>query len=139
MQETQVAVVENDIAKTTMEVFNTNSRTEQLRKVVDELNAEIAKKNDIVTKCEAEISRCNAVIERKQGILDQYNKKKDALISKAGVRYYYYYYNVYCCARIVTSFFFKCTFCISRVSSWDHSRSNATRCRSPSEVNRRSS
>ena len=68
-----------------MDIFNTKNRTEHLRKTVDELNDEIAKKNEIVSKCEAEINRCNAVIERKQGILDQYNKKKDALIVKAGV------------------------------------------------------
>ena len=52
---------------------------------MDELDEEIRAKNDIITKSENEIGKRNALIGRKQGVIDQYNKKLEALIAEAGV------------------------------------------------------
>jgi hypothetical protein len=52
------------------------------------LDQEIAERNEIINKSEAEIVRRNAIIERKQNVIDQYNKKFEVLVSKAGVSLY---------------------------------------------------
>jgi hypothetical protein len=80
-----VAAVENEISKVTLAVSNTIARTERLRGIRDTVNVEISAKNDIITKSESEIKRRNAIVERKQGIIDQSNKKLEAMIAAAGV------------------------------------------------------
>ena len=60
-------------------------RIERLDRIVSELNDEIAQKNNIVSRCEAEMVKRNAIIERKQGVIDQYNKKLEHMITSAGV------------------------------------------------------
>ena len=49
------------------------------------LDEDIRQKNEIISKCEAEMVKRNAIIERKQGVIDQYNKKLEQMISSAGV------------------------------------------------------
>lgn len=80
----QVAVVENDISKETLEVSHTRARAERLKNILQELDEEIKQKNEIISKSEAEIVKRNAMIERKQGIIDQYNKKLEQMIAQAG-------------------------------------------------------
>ena len=82
--EAQVAAVENDIARDTLEASNIRTRIERLQRITDGLDEEIANKNDIISKSEAEIVKRNAIIERKQGVIDQYNKKLEHMISSAG-------------------------------------------------------
>ena len=50
------------------------------------LDDEIAAKNEIINRSETEIVKRNAIIERKQGIIDQYNKRLELMITSAGVR-----------------------------------------------------
>ncbi len=80
-----MAKVENDIARDTLEASNIRTRIERLQRTLDELDDEIARKNDIINKSETEIVKRNAIIERKQGIIDQYNKKLEHMITSAGV------------------------------------------------------
>ena len=80
-----MAAVENDIARDTLEASNIRTRIERLQRITDGLDEEIANKNDIISKSEAEIVKRNAIIERKQGVIDQYNKKLEHMISSAGV------------------------------------------------------
>ena len=80
-----MATVENDIARDTLEASNIRTHIERLQRITDGLDEEIANKNDIISKSEAEIVKRNAIIERKQGVIDQYNKKLEHMISSAGV------------------------------------------------------
>ncbi|KAK3598746.1 hypothetical protein CHS0354_028798 [Potamilus streckersoni] len=82
--ETQMAEVENQISRDTLEISNVRARIERLEKIVTQLNDEIASRNEIISKSENEIVKRNAIIERKQNIIDQYNKKLEYMISKAG-------------------------------------------------------
>lgn len=84
-QETQTAEVENAISRDSLEISNVQTRIERLGKIMDQLDEEIAQKNEIISRSEQEIVKRNAIIERKQNIIDQYNKRLETLISKAGV------------------------------------------------------
>lgn len=80
-----MAEVENDISQNTLEVSNVKARIERLIKISAELDDEIARQNEIISRSETEIVRRNAIIERKQNLIDQFNKKLEVMISKAGV------------------------------------------------------
>ncbi|WAQ97414.1 CCD40-like protein [Mya arenaria] len=82
--ETQMAEVENEISQNTLEVSNVKARIERLLKISRDLDNEIARQNEIISKSETEIVRRNAIIERKQNLIDQFNKKLEVIISKAG-------------------------------------------------------
>ena len=64
--ETQMAEVENQISRDSLEISNVQTRIERLNKVMEGLDQEIAERNEIINKSEAEIVRRNAIIERKQ-------------------------------------------------------------------------
>ncbi len=49
------------------------------------LDDEIGQKNEIINRSDTEIIKRNAIIERKQGVIDQYNKKLEHMITSAGV------------------------------------------------------
>jgi len=83
-----MAEVENQISRDSLEISNVQTRIERLNKVMERLDQEIAERNEIINKSEAEIVRRNAIIERKQNVIDQFNKKLEVLISKAGVSLY---------------------------------------------------
>ena len=85
-QEAARAKVENEISRDTLDLSHTLTRVEHLRKSMKELDQEIHEKNEIISRSENEIVKRNAVIERKQGLIDQYNKKIEAIISSQGVR-----------------------------------------------------
>ena len=61
------------------------TRVERLKKALGELDKEIHEKNAIISRSENEIVKRNAVIERKQGLIDQYNKRVEAVVSEQGV------------------------------------------------------
>lgn len=83
-----MAEVENIISRNALEISNVQTRVERLQKIMAGIDMEIAARNEIINKSENEIVRRNAIIERKQNIIDQYNKKLEVLISKAGVSNY---------------------------------------------------
>ena len=80
-----MAQVENGISKDTLEVSNTLTRVERLKAILKDLDETIAAKNEIINRSDTEIIKRNAVIERKQGVIDQYNKKLEHMITSAGV------------------------------------------------------
>ena len=80
-----MAEVENEISQETLEIANVRARIERLMKITADLDDQIAGKNEIISRSEAEIVKRNAIIERKQNIIDQFNKKLEQMISKAGV------------------------------------------------------
>ncbi|KAK6170441.1 hypothetical protein SNE40_018834 [Patella caerulea] len=82
--ETQMAEVENHIAKDALEASNVKARTERLKKVLVRLDDDIAARNDIISRSNNEITKRNALIERKQNLIDQYNKRLEHMISSAG-------------------------------------------------------
>ncbi|XP_046567885.1 coiled-coil domain-containing protein 40-like [Haliotis rubra] len=82
--ETQMAEVENTIARNALDTSNVKARTERLKKILQGLDDEIRQKNDIISKSENEIIKRNAIIERKQNLIDQFNKKLEHMISSAG-------------------------------------------------------
>ena len=63
-------------------------RIERLQGIMKELDEEIRQKNEIITRSDNEMVHRNAIIERKQGVIDQYNKKMEQLISSAGVSFF---------------------------------------------------
>ena len=71
------------------------TRIERLKKILGDLDEDIRQKNEIISRSEAEIVKRNAIIERKQGVIDQYNKKLELMISQAGVSLFccYYYFH----------------------------------------------
>ena len=85
-----MAEVENTISRDSLEISNVQTRIERLGKIMDQLDEEIAQKNEIISRSEQEIVKRNAIIERKQNIIDQYNKRLEVLISKAGVREHFF-------------------------------------------------
>ena len=84
-QEAARAKVENEISRDTLELSNAMTRVERLKKSLTELDGEIYEKNEIISRSENEIIKRNAVIERKQGLIDQYNKRVEAVVSEQGV------------------------------------------------------
>ncbi|XP_013409019.1 coiled-coil domain-containing protein 40 isoform X1 [Lingula anatina] len=82
--EAQSAEVENQIARDGLELSNVNTRIENLKHIMDDLNENIRQKNAIISRSENEMIKRNAIIERKQNLIDQYNKKLEVLISSAG-------------------------------------------------------
>ena len=85
-----MAEVENEISQGTLEIANVRARIERLMKITADLDNQIAQKNEIISRSEAEIVKRNAIIERKQNIIDQFNKKLEQMISKAGVRGFFH-------------------------------------------------
>lgn len=81
-----MAEVENEISQETLEIANVRARIERLNKICQDFDNQIQQKNEIISRSEAEIIKRNAIIERKQNIIDQYNKKLEQMITKAGVR-----------------------------------------------------
>ena len=84
--ERSLAKLENEIAKAKLEGIQTGALNERLERDIRMLNREIEDKNRIISKSEADIRQRNLSIEHKQGQIDLYNKKIEALIEKAGVR-----------------------------------------------------
>ena len=68
-----------------MNVSHAKARIDRLHMFLNELDEEIKQKNEIINKSETEIVHRNAIIERKQGVIDQYNKRLEQMIAKAGV------------------------------------------------------
>lgn len=85
-----MAEVENDISQNTLQISNVKARIERLQKISADLDNEIARQNEIINKSESEIVRRNAIIERKQNLIDQFNKKLEVMITKAGVSHIFY-------------------------------------------------
>lgn len=83
--ERNLVKMENDVAKAKLDALQTKTINEAYEREVKMLQNEIEDKNKIISKSESEIKQRVLIIEHKQGQIDLYNKKIDALIEKAGV------------------------------------------------------
>lgn len=83
--ERSLAKIDNEIAKSRLDILQTETLNERLDNDVARLHNEIEDKNRIISRSEAEIKKRVLVIEQKQGLMDIYNKKVEQLIEKAGV------------------------------------------------------
>ena len=82
MQETAVVEVENDMAKSLLQISHLKSQLKRLQATVDEQSTAMDTQNKLISQTEAEIGRNNALIERKQTQIDQFNKKISQKLSK---------------------------------------------------------
>ncbi|NXN56507.1 CCD40 protein, partial [Rynchops niger] len=76
--------VENDIAQVILNATHTNSRMTILQKTLCELDKEIKNVNDLISHSESEIAKCSILIENKQGVITQYNKRLETILSQQG-------------------------------------------------------
>ena len=92
LQETAVAEVENETAKSQLQITSLTAQLRRLQEVLNQQNATVDKQNSFISQSEAEIGRNNALIERKQTQIDQLNKKIGQKLAKMdGVRNYFYF------------------------------------------------
>ncbi|NWU48361.1 CCD40 protein, partial [Dromas ardeola] len=76
--------VENDIAQVILNATHTNCRLTILQKTLCELDEEIKNVNDLISHSESEIAKCSLLIENKQGVISQYNKRLEMILSQQG-------------------------------------------------------
>ncbi|NXY76669.1 CCD40 protein, partial [Glareola pratincola] len=76
--------VENDIAQVILNATHTNCRLTILQKTLCELDKEIKNVNDLISHSESEIAKCSLLIENKQGVISQYNKRLEIILSQQG-------------------------------------------------------
>lgn len=78
--------IENDITQVILNATHTNCRLTILQKTLCELDKEIKNVHDLINHSESEIAKCSVLIENKQGVISQYNKRLEMILSQQGVR-----------------------------------------------------
>ncbi|KGL94786.1 Coiled-coil domain-containing protein 40, partial [Charadrius vociferus] len=76
--------VENDIAQVILNATHTNCRLTILQKTLCELDKEIKNVHDLISHSESEIAKCSVLIENKRGVISQYNKRLEMILSQQG-------------------------------------------------------
>ncbi|KFW67451.1 Coiled-coil domain-containing protein 40, partial [Pygoscelis adeliae] len=76
--------VENDMAQVILNATHTNCRLTILQKTLCELDKEIKNIHDLISCRESEIAKCSLLIENKQGVISQYNKRLEMILSQQG-------------------------------------------------------
>ncbi|KFQ01810.1 Coiled-coil domain-containing protein 40, partial [Haliaeetus albicilla] len=76
--------VENDMAKLILNATHTNCRLTILQKTLCELDKEIKNIYDLISCRESEIAKCSLLIENKRGVISQYNKRLEMILSQQG-------------------------------------------------------
>ncbi|NWX15489.1 CCD40 protein, partial [Aegotheles bennettii] len=74
--------VENDVAQVILNATHTNSRLTVLQKTLCELDNEIKNVHDLISHSEREIAKCSVLIENRAGLISQYNKRLEMLLSQ---------------------------------------------------------
>ncbi|KFV19042.1 Coiled-coil domain-containing protein 40, partial [Tauraco erythrolophus] len=75
---------ENDMAQVVLNATHTNCRLTILQKTLCELDKEIKNVCDLISRSESEIAKCSALIENKQGVVSQYNRRLEMILSQQG-------------------------------------------------------
>lgn len=81
-------MLENVISKIIMEFTSTKAKKAYMENILQQVDEEIAKRNDVITQSEERILKRASLIEKKQTTIDSCNKKLENLINKAGVSDY---------------------------------------------------
>ncbi|NXR00108.1 CCD40 protein, partial [Sagittarius serpentarius] len=76
--------VENDMAQVILNATHTNCRLTILQKTLCELDKEIKNIHDLISCRETEIAKCSLLTENKQGVISQYNKRLEMILSQQG-------------------------------------------------------
>ncbi|NXQ79578.1 CCD40 protein, partial [Nyctibius grandis] len=76
--------IENDIAQVVLNAAHTNCRVTILQKTLCELDKEIRSVHDLISHSEREIEKCSFLIENKRGVINQYNKRLEMILSQLG-------------------------------------------------------
>nr|XP_009490751.1 PREDICTED: coiled-coil domain-containing protein 40 [Pelecanus crispus] len=76
--------VENDMAQVILNATHTNCRLTILQKTLCELDKEIKNIHDLISCRESEIAKCSLLTENKQGVISQYNKRLEMILSQQG-------------------------------------------------------
>ncbi|NXK48255.1 CCD40 protein, partial [Chauna torquata] len=76
--------VENDMTQVILNATHTNCRLTILQKTLCELDKEMKNIHDLISHSESEIAKRCLLIENKQGVIRQYNKKLEVLLSQQG-------------------------------------------------------
>ncbi|KAM6118708.1 coiled-coil domain-containing protein 40 [Phoenicopterus ruber ruber] len=76
--------VENDTAQVILNATHTNCRVTILQKTLCELDKEIKNIHDLISCRESEIAKYSVLTENKQGVISQYNKKLEMILSQQG-------------------------------------------------------
>ncbi|NWW84172.1 CCD40 protein, partial [Rhynochetos jubatus] len=82
--ELRVSRVENDIAQVILNATHTDRRLTVLQKTRCELDEEIKTIHDLIGQGERKLARCSVLMESKQGVISQYNKRLEAILSQQG-------------------------------------------------------
>ncbi|NXC72988.1 CCD40 protein, partial [Anhinga anhinga] len=76
--------VENDMAQVILNTTYTNCRLTILQKTLGELDKEIKNICDLISCRESEIAKCSILTANKQGVVSQYNKRLEMILSQQG-------------------------------------------------------
>ncbi|NXC37809.1 CCD40 protein, partial [Penelope pileata] len=76
--------VENDMTQVVLNATHASCRLTVLQKTLCELDKEIKNIHDLICRSQSEIAKCTLVIENKEGLIKQYNKKLEVLLSQQG-------------------------------------------------------
>lgn len=79
-KELKVVTAQNEIAKLTVDILNTEAHNIKLDDTIQLLDDELKEKADVIEKYETEIRRRNDEIEKKTRSVDQLNRKLEKLV-----------------------------------------------------------
>lgn len=80
-KELDLSNLENEIARTNMDIIETQNHNKQLKSILHDVESEIKSKDELVTKYQLEIKRKHDEIEKRQATLDKLNKTFEKLTS----------------------------------------------------------
>lgn len=82
------------MAQVILNATHTNCRLTILQKTLCELDKEIKNIYDLISCRESEIAKCSLLIENKQGVISQYNKRLEMILSQQGVCTFMFQYQI---------------------------------------------
>ncbi|KAM6245384.1 coiled-coil domain-containing protein 40 isoform 2-T2 [Porphyrio hochstetteri] len=75
---------ENDTAQVILNTTRVTGRLMVLQKTLCELDKEIKTTHDLISGRESEITKCSVLVEKKQGVIGQYNRRLEVILSQLG-------------------------------------------------------
>jgi chromosome segregation ATPase len=74
-KEGQIATIENQLSKVSLDILNAEGRIKRMKETISKIDQEVADKNTLTEKYEVEIRRCNDELGKKASEIDLLNKK----------------------------------------------------------------
>ncbi|NXP49452.1 CCD40 protein, partial [Heliornis fulica] len=82
--ELHLSKVENDMAQVILNMTHTTGRLTVLQNTLCELDKELKDSHDLISCRESEIAKCSVLAENKQGVISQYNRRLEVILSHLG-------------------------------------------------------